>query len=274
MLPHTGVTQAAATQAPVTQADLPRLALAEAAAHARYGGPQGALAVFGPLVAVHDQPDSPLNSAWHDGTRPPTPQELTDFRAFCATHGQRPTLHLLSHAAPTLIPLLGEHGYTLTYVLHAYLHDLTSLPPAPALPVQETTDAHAWAAVCARGFGPGSEAIMERVARTPGTRLFLAGGPDLHTAEEAMGAAALSVTGFSMGSGTGSGVAAALHGTSTRPEHRGQGAQTALLAARLHAAAHAGADLTSVFVTPGTPSERNIGRAGFRLAGLRLTFSA
>ncbi|GAA0504206.1 GNAT family N-acetyltransferase [Deinococcus depolymerans] len=250
---------------------LPRLAQAEAAAHTRYGQhPGGSVELFGPLVAVHDAPDSPLNSAWHDGTRPPTPQELTDFGTYCAAHGQRPTLHLLSHAAPTLLPLLGERGYTLTSVLHAYLHDLLARPAQP-LPVQETTDAPAWAAVCAAGFGPGSEAIMRRVAQTPGTRLFLAGPPD----GPGLGAAALSVTTFGAAPPDGrAGVAAALHGTSTRPEHRGQGAQTALLAARLNAAAQAGADLTGVFVTPGTPSERNVVRAGFRLAGLRLTFSA
>lgn len=250
---------------------LPRLAHAEAAAHTRYGRhPGGSVELFGPLVAVHDAPESPLNSAWHDGGRPPTLPELTAFESFCAARGQRPTLHLLSHAAPSLLPLLSERGYAVSYVLHAYLHDLRDLPPTPALPVQETTNAPAWAAVCAGGFGGGSEAIMRRVAQTPGTRLFLAGPPD----GRSLGAAALSVTPFgAAGPDDQAGVAAALHGTSTRPEYRGQGAQTALLAARLHAAAQASADLTSVFVTPGTPSERNIVRAGFRLAGLRLTFS-
>ncbi|GGR51530.1 hypothetical protein GCM10008959_10990 [Deinococcus seoulensis] len=264
---------APSTPAPSTPGppSLPRLARAEAAAHTRYGQhPGGSVATFGPLVAVHDAPDSPLNSAWHDGSRPPTPQELTAFESFCAAHGQRPTLHLLSHAAPTLIPLLAEHGYTLAYVLHAYLHDLSELPPTPTLPAQPTTDADAWATVCAAGFGPGSEAIMRRVAQTPGTRLFLAGPPD----GPGLGAAALSVTRFgAAGPDDQAGVAAALHGTSTRPDQRGRGAQTALLAARLHAAAQASADLTSVFVTPGTPSERNVLRAGFRLAGLRLTFA-
>ena len=77
------------------------------------------------------------------------------------------------------------------------------------------------------------------------------------------GTAALSVT---------QGVAA-FYGTSTLPEFRGRGVQAALLAARLHLAAEAGADLASVFVTPGSGSERNVRRAGFRVAGVRLTFT-
>ena len=66
---------------------------------------------------------------------------------------------------------------------------------------------------------------------------------------------------------------AMLHGTATRPEYRGRGLQTALLAARLHAAQEEGADLATVMVTPGTGSERNVVRAGYKLAGLRLTWT-
>jgi GNAT superfamily N-acetyltransferase len=65
---------------------------------------------------------------------------------------------------------------------------------------------------------------------------------------------------------------AALHGTSTLPGFRGRGAQAALLAARLHLAVRLGADLASVFVRPGSGSERNVRRVGFRVAGARLTF--
>ena len=66
---------------------------------------------------------------------------------------------------------------------------------------------------------------------------------------------------------------AQLAGAATAPAHRRRGVQTALLAHRLQVAAAEGADLASVFVTPGSGSERNVQRAGFRLAGMRLTFS-
>lgn len=240
----------------MTEGPLPRLARAEAASHAPYGG-RGAAARFGPLAAVHAGPDLPVNTAWHDGSPGLGEAHLREFEVFCAEHGQRPTLHVLSHAAPPLLPLLSARGYTLGHVLHVYVHDLGTLPPPPALEVREEADAEVWADLSARGFGPGSEAIMHWVANAPGVRRLVAwvdGRP--------AGTAALSIR---------EGVAA-LYGTSTPPEFRGRGAQTALLAARLHLAARLGADLASVFVTPGSGSERNVRRAGFAVSGARLTF--
>lgn len=241
----------------MTPDPLSRLAHAEAAAHRRFGV-SGEAASLGPLVAVFAGPNLPVDTAWHDGTRPPTIAELEAFEAFSAAHGQPPTLHLLSHAAPELLPLLKARGYTLDYVLHAYTHDLTDLPPPPPLPIREEADADAWAALSARGFGPGTETMMRLVAHAPGTVRLVA-----QVDGEPAGTAALGVT---------EGVAA-LYGTSTLPQFRGRGAQTALLAARLHLAATLGADLASVFVTPGSGSERNVRRAGFRVAGARLTFT-
>ncbi|GGL66655.1 hypothetical protein GCM10010840_00720 [Deinococcus aerolatus] len=234
---------------------LERLAHAEAAAHTRYGR-TGAAARFGPLVAVHAGPDLPVNTAWHDGTRRPTPEELAAFEAFSVQHAQSATVHLLS-AFTTLLPLLRDRGYELDYVLHAYIHDLANLPAQPLTQTREE-GADAWAALAAQGFGPGAEAIMSVVAHAPGTRRFVA---DVDGTPAATAA-------FSLTSAV-----AAFHGTATLPPFRGRGVQSALLAHRLHRAAQAGATLASVFVTPGTGSERNVERAGFRLAGMRLTLS-
>lgn len=235
---------------------LSRLAQAEATAHRRYGR-TGETAQFGPLVAVHAGPDLPLDSAWHDGTRPPTQQELEAFEAFSARSGQPATLQLLSAFVSPVLPLLKERGYALDYVLHAYVHDLTNRPAVPAADIREE-EADAWAALAAQAFGPGTEEIMSLVAHAPGTRLFVA---ELSGTPAAT--AALSLT---------EGVAA-FHGTATFPGFRAQGLQTALLAHRLRFAGQAGADLASVFVTPDTGSERNVERAGFRLVGARLTWS-
>lgn len=241
----------------MTPDPLPRLARAEAAAHARFGV-GGAVARFGPLVAVHAGPDLPVDTAWHDGTDGLTATDLEDFETFSAQHGQPATLHVLSHAAPTLLPMVRERRYALDYVLHVHTHDLTALPPLPALIIREEPDPEVWADLSARGFGPGTEAIMRLVAHAPGTRRLVA-----EVDGQPAGTAALSLT---------DGVTA-FHGTSTRPEFRGRGVQGALLAARLHLAADSGASLGSVFVTPGSGSERNVRRAGFRVAGARLTFT-
>ncbi|CAM3680573.1 GNAT family N-acetyltransferase [Deinococcus frigens] len=235
---------------------LTRLAHAEAAAHRRYGR-TGETAQFGPLVAVHAGPNLPVDTAWHDGTRPPTAGELNAFEAFSVQHDQPATLHLLSAFASPVLPLLKERGYELDYLLHAYIHDLTNLPEQPPTQIR-SEGAEAWAVLAARAFGPGTEEIMAVVANAPGTQLFVA---DMDAAPAAT--AALSIT---------EGVAA-FHGTATLPEFQGRGLQTALLADRLNVAAQAGADLASVFVTPGTGSERNVERAGFRLVGARLTLT-
>lgn len=99
---------------------------------------------------------------------------------------------------------------------------------------------------------------MSVVAHAPGTRRFVAD----------MAGTPAATAAFSLTSAI-----AAFHGTATLPQFRGRGVQSALLAHRLHRAAQTGAALASVFVTPDTGSERNVERAGFRLAGMRLTLS-
>lgn len=237
---------------------LERIATAEAASHARFGA-GGQTARFGPLVAVASGQSTPIDTLWHDGTRAPTDTEWAEAEAFCERHAQPVILHLLSHALPALLPTLTERGYRLSYGLHLHTHDLrpVSFTPAP-LTVREENDAEHWAQLAAAGFGPGTEAIMHQVGTASGVRRFVASqnGEDIAAAAFVL-----------------QGGIAAFHGTSTLPEQRRQGAQKALLAYRLLEAKKAGAALASVFVTPGSFSEQNAERLGFRSAGMRLTFS-
>lgn len=62
---------------------------------------------------------------------------------------------------------------------------------------------------------------------------------------------------------------ALLAGASTVPEGRRQGAQNALLDARLRSAAAAGCDLAMMVAVPGSASQRNAERQGFRIAYTR-----
>ena len=63
---------------------------------------------------------------------------------------------------------------------------------------------------------------------------------------------------------------ASLFGTSTLPEFRGRGVQTALIARRLHEAAKAGCEYAVVSTLPGSGSQRNMERRGFRVAYTKL----
>ena len=58
-------------------------------------------------------------------------------------------------------------------------------------------------------------------------------------------------------------------GASTIPEARNQGAQRALLDARMCHAAQTGCDLAMMCAAPGSPSQRNAERQGFRIAYTR-----
>ena len=63
---------------------------------------------------------------------------------------------------------------------------------------------------------------------------------------------------------------ALMAGASTIPEARNQGAQSALLAARLNYASENGCDLAMMCAAPGSSSQKNAERNGFRIAYTRL----
>ena len=230
---------------------LTRLERAETRHLTLYGGE---VAAFGAVRAVYAGPEVPINVAAGFEDAPEAP--LDELEAFYAARGLPARLLLYSQAHAELLARLAARGYHLARVLHAYARPLDQAPAAPTLTVRRVPG-EVWAPVAARAFGPGNEAIMELTARRTVTRLYLAS-----MAEEGLGVAALSVL---------DGVAI-LHGAATLPEARRRGAQAALIAARLRDAAAAGAEVASVLTTPGSASERNVRRAGFGLAGARLSF--
>jgi GNAT superfamily N-acetyltransferase len=65
---------------------------------------------------------------------------------------------------------------------------------------------------------------------------------------------------------------AAFFGTSTSPEARGRGYQTALIHDRIARAREAGATIARATTKPGTASERNFRRAGFEVLYTRTTW--
>jgi hypothetical protein len=66
---------------------------------------------------------------------------------------------------------------------------------------------------------------------------------------------------------------ALLAGASTIPEGRRQGAQLALLESRLRYAAEQGCDIAMMCAAPGSSSQRNAERQGFRIAYTRIKWS-
>jgi hypothetical protein len=66
---------------------------------------------------------------------------------------------------------------------------------------------------------------------------------------------------------------ALLAGASTIPEWRHRGAQGALLQSRLDYAVQAGCDLAMIGAEPGSASQRNAERQGFRIAYTRIKWA-
>jgi len=102
-------------------------------------------------------------------------------------------------------------------------------------------------------YGPLPQNLMLPFAVMPGSLNFLAG-----------------VDGVPAGGGMGqvmpdAGIAA-FFGTATLPEFRRRGVQTALINRRLWEAAQAGCEYAVVRAMPGSESQRNMERRGFRVA--------
>jgi GNAT superfamily N-acetyltransferase len=190
-------------------------------------------------------------------------QRLDDFYR---SRGAAAHVDLCPLADPSLSGLLGRRGYRLagwTNVLARPLPQAEpSAPPPAGVEVRQAAPAEAdvWARIVALGFTEKPEAtqadveIGRPVFAVPAARCFLG-----------------LVDGAAVGGGAVAlyrGVAT-LFGTSTLPAFRGRGLQTALIRARLAFAATAGCDLAAVNTVPGSVSQRNAERQGFRVVYTR-----
>ena len=218
--------------------------------------------------AMFDGPESPLTQSFGLGMfAEPTAGDMDALEAFFREAGAEVHHEVSPLAGPEVLALLTSRGYQpveLTSVMHQ--------PIAPrATPHGTSSDIRAraiargeepiWADTAARGWSeqPGLIAFIREMgevsAHARGTRCFLA---------ERRGVP-IAAAGLTMKEGV-----ALLAGASTVPEWRGRGAQAALLAARLAFAAEHGCDLAMMGAQPGSASQRNAERQGFRIAYTRI----
>jgi GNAT superfamily N-acetyltransferase len=187
-------------------------------------------------------------------------------------------IELATLAAPALLATLTRRGYTLVGCEHVLGRALT-----PGERFQSTPGAEV-ALGTPDGFAPWLDAVLTGFAVPDGSSaappeefprdVLAADLSDVHTLEgftfwratrrgSLAGGASLRVS---------DGVAQ-LYGAATLPEHRRHGVQTALLFARLSAAAALGADLATVTTQPGSKSQHNAQRQGFELLSARTLWS-
>jgi GNAT superfamily N-acetyltransferase len=217
--------------------------------------------------AMFDGVDSPLTQTFGLGLFDAvTSAELDAIEGFFRDRGA-PVFHEVSPLAdPALLPLLNERGYhpfELTSVLVRPLPREDAPATNPRLRTrrsspQEESD---WSAISTKGWGefPELASFMEDIGRLTFARrtahAFLATLDDVPVAT-----GVLSIHGD----------VALLAGASTIPAGRGQGAQQALLDARLRFAAGQGCTLAMMCALPGGSSQRNAERHGFRVAYTRI----
>ena len=226
----------------------------------------GWLAVVG-AYALFDGAESPLTQTFGLGLFEEVgAAELDRIEAFFAAR-RAPVLHEISPLAqPSLLPQLLARGYQPLEYTSVLYRELVPPPGAGAPAVLATRivgpgEAESWAQTSAAGWSteaPEYSSFLLNFGRvnahSDGMACFVA-----EQDGRAIGTAGLFLHGD----------VALLAGASTVPAARGRGAQAALLAARLHHAAAHGCVLATMGALPGSQSQRNAERHGFRIAYTR-----
>ncbi len=219
--------------------------------------------------AMFDGIGSPLTQTFGLGIeRLPTEGELEELEQFFIERGAT-VCHEVSPMVPMeILSLLAERGYRpieLTNVLYRPLNEPIEKSDrhSSLIDVREIEggEAEAWANVSADGWNmpPEFDAFIRGfgkiMANTEGSHPLLA---TIH-------GKAIATGGLFLGDNT-----ALLAGASTIMSARNQGAQSALLSARLQLAQEKGCDIAMMCAQPGTPSQRNAQRNGFSIAYTRI----
>lgn len=212
--------------------------------------------------AVYCGQRSPLTQVYALGmTRPVTASDLDDLERFYRERGQPTSIRLCPLADPSAVSLLQERGYGVHGFMSVHARSLSAavLPEFQAtsfdIRIATPEEAKHWFSRSGAGGDwaepDGIAFMMVRCLYKPGSSLYLA----WHGGEPIAGGA-LEIH---------EGVAAVI-ADGTLPAFRRQGAQTALLGARLAAARESGCDVAMVHTRPGADSQRNVLRAGFQVA--------
>jgi hypothetical protein len=219
--------------------------------------------------AMFDGVGSPITQTFGLGVFDPvTPAEMEELEEFFQQRGAHVHHEISPMADPSLLTLLSERGYhpiELTSVMYRPISSGVRLASPRNEKVQarliRSGEEEMWAQTAAKGwselteFADQIQELMYITAKRPVALSFLA---ELDGKPIAAGSMLIH-----------EGVAL-LAGASTIPEGRKQGAQLALLESRLNYAVEAGCDLAMMGAAPGSISQRNAERQGFRIAYTRI----
>jgi len=230
-------------------------------------------------LALFLAPSSPVNMIYGAGFfGAVTAEEFDSVERFYAEMGTRAAISLCPLADEPLVAQLGVRGWMVTDFENVLVRELDGaeaprepLLPAPA-PGVDVRVAHtpgelaSWAAVSSAAFSAPQPASAESVRMGLG----VAAGEDVTLLMGRLdgadaGTGALQMRGDGLGW---------LMSDATLPAYRGRGVQSALLAERLRLAAAGGCELAVAEARPGSTSQRNMERLGFRVVYTRVELIA
>jgi GNAT superfamily N-acetyltransferase len=224
---------------------------------------------FAGTYAMFDGVGSPLTQTFGLGLfSPPTDVHLEEVETFFRDRGADVFHEVSPLADPTVLGVLANRGYhpvELTSVMHMRLtgdpRAERERPPELVVRRVEPGEESVWAETASRGWSETPE--LGAFVREFGNVSARARGAVCFVAEwsgRPIASAALAIH---------DGVAH-FAGASTDPAFRGRGAQAALLSDRLRHALTAGCDIALMGAAPGSASQRNGERHGFRIAYTRI----
>jgi ribosomal protein S18 acetylase RimI-like enzyme len=202
--------------------------------------------------------------------RPFTTAEVEHIEQFYCSHGAPSQVDLCPMHGPGVFEMFKDRGYAiaeLNNVLYRKLEGLEELgfagPEGFEIRRAHVDEAEEAGAIVEKAFFPDGAPEAFRGLISP-----------LYQMERGLALVA-TIAGKVVACGTGVVVPEhgvfALCGAGTLVEYRGRGLQTALLIARMHAAAKAGCEYAVVVTRGGTTSQRNVERLGFRVAYSKVT---
>ena len=234
-------------------------------ARARHDPSGGAVRIaVGGTLAMFDGPGSPLTQTFGLGiAEPATPAGLDELERFFKSRGSDVFHEVSPLAGVDVVGMLAKRGYRpieLSSVLYQRIEGWVARAANPAIQVRAVTEGEAdlYSRLAARGW-----------SESPEVQLFIDGFARISLECATCFVAEAGGTPIAAGAVFLHEGVALLAGASTVPEGRRQGAQLALLEARLRFAASKGCDLAMMCAAPGSASQRNAERNGFRIAYTR-----
>ncbi len=223
---------------------------------------------IGGAFAMFDTVESPLTQVFGLGLFQETDADtIKEIEGFFRNHNAPVLIEVCSLADISVSNLLHERGYQpveQSNVLVKPIDEefpLTFLSEVQARLVR-TEEKDVWINTIAKGWSEGNEEITQMFSdisqvsfETKGTHCFAA----ILNNEIIGGGVAIICEGI-----------AALAGVSTVTEHRRKGAQNALFNFRINFAREHNCDMATVVTLPGSDSQRNAERNGFRVAYTRM----